>query len=103
MAYVKNNEIVLNRTMKWVDRLTPLARFSGVSHDIWVPVEMYRDGDFCPETGWRRHILRWNCSIARLEEDAAEAEVRWPCSRWPAVRRRMSCRRARRAVAADGR
>lgn len=108
MAYVKNNEIVLNIGANATHKLlidneyvSFSARFSGVSHDIWVPVGNVM-AIFARETG-EGMGFEGNCSIARLRKTPPRRKC-WPCSRWPAVRRlRMSRRRARRAVAADGR
>lgn len=80
MAYVKNNEIVLNIGANATHKLlidneyvSFSARFSGVSHDIWVPVGNVM-AIFARETG---EGMGFEVELQHrpAEEDAAEAEV----------------------------
>ncbi len=80
MAYVKNNEIVLNIGANATHKLlidneyvSFSARFSGVSHDIWVPVGNVM-AIFARETGEGRGF-EVELQHRPAEEDAAEAEV----------------------------
>ena len=80
MAYVKNNEIVLNIGANATHKLlidneyvSFSARFYGLSHDIWVPVGNVM-AIFARETG---EGMGFEVELQHrpAEEDAAEAEV----------------------------